>query len=156
MLCLCRSCVSLRTPVQREGGTNGHRRRGTRWEEAQQAPACSMAGGSPLHGGSQTPPWQTRHASAGRRGTGQWAKRARGQKMPCLTARKKAAGRFYSSCQHPIANQQLTLTTKLSKKQQRLGHLSDGLSRSQLSAQETAKHTKKKGEHITYHLPTEA
>lgn len=64
--------------------------------------------------------------------------------------KKRAARRFYSSCQHPITNQ-FTLTTKLSKKRQRLGHSSSGLRRSQLSAQETAKKTPSIS-HITFLL----
>lgn len=67
----------------------------------------------------------------------------RGQKdRKCSSQRqgeKRAARRFYFSCQHPITNQQFALTTKLSKKRHRLGHLSNGLRRSQLSAQETEK-----------------
>lgn len=48
---------------------------------------------------------------------------------------------------HSITNQQFTSTTKLSKKRQRLGHSSNGLRRSQLSAQETAE--KKPAYHIS-------
>lgn len=67
----------------------------------------------------------------------------REKKMLFSTSKqKRAARRFYSSCQHPITNQQFALTTKLSKKRQRRGHLSDGLRRSQLFAQETEKKKK--------------
>lgn len=48
--------------------------------------------------------------------------RQRGQKdRKCSSQHrenKRAARRFYSSCQHPTPNQQFTLTTKLSKKRQ--------------------------------------
>lgn len=81
----------------------------------------------------------------------------REKKMLLSTSKqKRAARKFYSSCQHPITNQQLALTTKLSKKRQRCGHLSSGLRRSQLFAQETEK---KKAQtsisHITFLLKHE-
>lgn len=63
--------------------------------------------------------------------------------------KKRAARRFYSSCQHPITNQQFALTTKLSKKRQRLGHSSNGLRRSQLSAQEKEKKPTTPAYHIS-------
>lgn len=77
----------------------------------------------------------------------------REQKMLFSTSKqKRAARRFYSSCQHPITNQQFALTTKLSKKRQRRGHLSDGLRRSQLFAQETAKKPQTSISRITFLL----
>lgn len=81
----------------------------------------------------------------------------REKKMLLSTSKqKRAARKFYSSRQHPITNQQLALTTKLSKKRQRCGHLSSGLRRSQLFAQETEK---KKAQtsisHITFLLKHE-
>lgn len=76
--------------------------------------------------------------------------RQREKKMLFSTSiQKRAARRFYSSRQHPIASQQFALTTKLSKKKQRRGHLSDGLRRSQLLAQETAKKPPKPAYHIS-------
>lgn len=76
--------------------------------------------------------------------------RQREKKMFFSTSiQKRAARRFYSSHQHPIASQQFALTTKLSKKRQRPGHLSNGLRRSQLFAQETAKKPPKPAYHIS-------
>lgn len=98
---------------------------------------------SPFHTCLQTP-WQTHRTSARRWGIVQWAKRAKGQKMLFSTSRKKEGS---WEVLHSITNQQFTSTTKLSKKRQRLGHSSNGLRRSQLSAQETAE--KKPAYHIS-------
>lgn len=101
---------------------------------------------SPFHARWQTP-WQMGHTSAKDEGL---YDRQREKKMLFSTSiQKRAARRFYSSRQHPIASQQFALTTKLSKKKQRRGHLSDGLRRSQLFAQETAKKPPKPAYHIS-------
>lgn len=72
-----------------------------------------------------------------------------------VQTKKEGSQEFYFSCQHPMTNQQFTLTTKLSKKRQRPGHSSNGLRRSQLSAQETAKKTHPSISHITFLLKHE-